>query len=147
MSSKKKKIIIIILVIAFILELAMISYYFIKNKEVKHNVELSLLGEDTVTISLGTDYIDDGVTLIVDNIDRSNDIKIDRSNLDNSILGTYKIKYYIVLGNKEYSITRNVSVVDTTSPDITLNGNDRITILRGEEYQELGYTAVELRIL
>lgn len=139
--SSKKKIMISILILLFILEIVVISYLFIRNKSVIHNVLFTLNGNEEVTIEACSNYEDEGCNLLVDSIDRTSDIMIDNSNLDINKLGTYKIKYYIVLDNKEYSITRNINVIDTTKPIITLNGNESITILKGEEYSELGYTA------
>lgn len=139
--SSKKKFMISILILLFILELGVISYLFIRNKSIKHDVVFTLNGNEEITIEVGSNYEEDGCNLLVDSIDRTSDIMIDNSNLDINKLGTYQIKYYILLDNKEYSITRNINVIDTTNPIITLNGSESITILKGEEYSELGYTA------
>ena len=139
--SSKKKIVISILILLFIFEIGVISYLFIRNKSIKHDVVFTLNGDEEITIEIGSNYEDEGCNLLVDSLDRTSDIMIDNSNLDINKLGTYKIKYYIVLDNKEYSITRNITVIDTTTPIITLNGSESITILKGEEYSELGYTA------
>ena len=139
MGSKKKIIIISLIVLGLIIILGCIYYFFIR--DVKHNVVFNLNGENNITIEVGTEYEDMGATLIVDTIDKTNEIKVDSSNLDTNVLGESLIKYYYVLDKKEYSIIRTIIVVDTTNPEIKLNGNNSITILRGEEYNELGYTA------
>ena len=139
MGSKKKIIIISSIVLGLIIILGCIYYFFIR--DVKHNVVFNLNGENNITIEVGTEYEDIGATLIVDTIDKTNEIKVDSSNLDTNVLGESLIKYYYVLDKKEYSIIRTIIVVDTTNPEIKLNGNNSITILRGEEYNELGYTA------
>lgn len=141
MSRKKKIIISSILIITLIIISISIYYLFFINKEIIHDVVFTLNGQEEVTVEVGSDYEDEACILVVDSIDKSNDIKVDKSSLDINTLGTYQIKYYIVLDNKEYSITRNIIVVDTTNPIITLNGNDNLTILKGEKYNENGYTA------
>ena len=139
MGSKKKIIIISSIVLGLIIILGCIYYFFIR--DVKHNVVFNLNGENNITIEVGTEYEDIGATLIVDTIDKTNEIKVDSSNLDTNVLGESLIKYYYVLDKKEYSIIRTIIVVDTTNPEIKLNGNNSITILKGEEYEELGCIA------
>lgn len=143
MSSKKKIFIISLIVLGLVIILGCIYYFFIREKEIIHNVSFSLNGEDNITIEVGSEYEDSGATLMVDNIDKTNDIKIDYSKLDTNVLGESLIKYYYLLDNKEYSVTRNIIVVDTTIPEIKLNGSDTITILKGEEYEELGCIATD----
>ncbi len=143
MSSKKKIFIISISVLGLVIILWCIYYFFIREKEIIHNVSFSLTGEDNITIEVGSEYEDSGATLMVDNIDKTNDIKIDYSKLDTNVLGESLIKYYYLLDNKEYSVTRTIIVVDTSSPEIKLNGRDSITILKGEEFNEPGYIALD----
>lgn len=144
MSSKNKKIILIIIILTILISILIGIYlYFYNNKEITHDVAFTLNGEDSITIEVGTDYEDNGANVVIDNIDRTSDIKIDDSNIDTNTLGTYIVKYYIELDNKEYFITRNIVVVDTTSPEIKLDGNDTITILKGEEFNEPGYVALD----
>ena len=140
MSSKKKIVIIISsIVIGIVIILGCIYYFFIR--EIKHDVVFNLNGENNITIEVGAEYEDIGATLTVDTMDKTNEIMIDDSKLNTDVLGESSIKYYYLLDKKEYSVTRTIIVVDTTNPEIKLNGNDSITILKGEEYSELGCTA------
>ncbi len=59
--------------------------------------------------------------------------------LDLSRPGTYTLRYSFLTGRAE----RTVTVVDTKRPVITLNGLKNITVVKGEEYTEYGYTAVD----
>lgn len=144
MRSKKKVVIIYLSIIGLIIILGCIYYFFYLNeKEIIHNVYFTLNGEDNITIEVGTNYEDTGANLIVDSIDKTPDIKVDISNLDTNILGETSIKYYIIIDDKEYSINRTIKVVDTTNPEIKLNGNNTINILKGETYTDPGYSALD----
>lgn len=144
MRSKKKVVIIYLSIIGLIIILGCIYYFFFLNeKEIIHNVYFTLNGEDNITIEVGTNYEDTGANLIVDSIDKTPDIKVDISNLDTNILGETSIKYYIIIDDKEYSINRTIKVVDTTNPEIKLNGNNTINILKGETYTDPGYSALD----
>ena len=143
MSIKKKMIIIGASIFGLIIILGCIYYFFLRKKEVIHNVELTLNGDESITIEVGTEYEEYGASLIVDSIDKTSEIKVDKSNLNVDALGEYTIKYYTNIDNKEYSIKRIVLVVDTTSPEIKLNGSDKVTLLKGEKYNELGYIAID----
>ncbi len=142
MRSKNKVIIISLSVLGLII-IGCVYYFFFREKAIIHNVELSLNGEDTITIEVGTEYKDAGATLVIDTVDKTSDIKIDNSKLDTNVLGKYQIRYYIVLDKKEYSINRTILVVDTTNPEIKLNGNSKIIILKNEAYNEPGYSAID----
>ena len=143
MSIKKKMIIIGASIFGLIMILGCIYYFFLRKKEVIHNVELTLNGDESITLEVGTEYEEYGASLIVDSIDKTSEIKVDKSNLNVDALGEYTIKYYTNIDNKEYSIKRIVLVVDTTSPEIKLNGSDKVTLLKGEKYNELGYIAID----
>lgn len=141
--SSKKKIIISIIILVLVIILGCTYYFLFREKEIIHDVEFYLNGEDTITISVGNEYIEEGCTLLIDKVETTDKIQIDKSNLDTNKIGTYEIKYYIVLEKKEYSITRTVIVVDTISPEISLAGSNYITILKGEEYKEQGCLAID----
>ena len=143
MSIKKKMIIIGASIFGLIIILGCIYYFFLRKKEVIHNVELTLNGDESITLEVGTEYEEYGASLLVDSIDKTSEIKVDKSNLNVDALGEYTIKYYTNIDNKEYSIKRIVLVVDTTSPEIKLNGSDKVTLLKGEKYNELGYIAID----
>lgn len=56
--------------------------------------------------------------------------------------GNYTIEYVLnYQGWKEKRLYREVHVVDTTPPEITLNGEESITISKIELYKEEGYKA------
>ena len=82
---------------------------------------ISLIGESSVTIEVFSSYNDDATA--IDNYD--GDITssiVSTVDVDPSILGVYTISYNVSdsSGNTAIEVTRNVNVVDTTVPLISL---------------------------
>ena len=106
---------------------------------------ITLLGDTTVTIEVGTTYTDAGATA-TDNYDGdlTSSIAI-VNNVDTSTIGTYTVTYNVsdASGNAADSVTRTVNVVDTTAPIITLLGDTTVTIEVGTTYTDAGATATD----
>jgi hypothetical protein len=104
---------------------------------------ITLLGDATVTIEVGSDYTDDGATAS-DNYDGdiTDDIVVVNP-VDTDVVGTYTITYNVsdAAGNAATEVTRTVNVVDTTVPVITLLGDATVTIEVGSDYTDAGATA------
>lgn len=145
MSSKKKKYLIISLIIIILLSIGIFFLLTQKPKEEKHNVVFSFedetLKERTIEVN-SENFEPDKVTVLIDEIDESDLIKLDDSNLDLTKLGTYIVKYYVIYDEKRYEQSQIVKVVDTTPPEITLEGKN-ITILIGEKFNEAGYKVTD----
>ncbi|XMB85267.1 FG-GAP-like repeat-containing protein [Mycoplasmatota bacterium WC44] len=104
---------------------------------------ITLNGEDTVKLIVGDEYQELGAS-VVDNNDTNLRVEI-TGIVDSNKPGTYIIYYNKedTSGNKASSKIRVVTVVDekvvdTEAPIITLNGEEKISLIIGEEYQELG---------
>ena len=138
----KLKFKIIIFAVLAIIALGVTSYFIFFNKEktVTHIVEFKLNEPIEQNIEVNTEYEELGTSVTIDGVESNENILIDTSELNIEQLGTYKVKYYVVIGDKEYSEYRNVSIVDTTVPIITLTGSS-ISLIIGEDYKELGYEA------
>ncbi|MAD97384.1 MAG: hypothetical protein CMB99_08670 [Flavobacteriaceae bacterium] len=89
---------------------------------------ITLTGDNPQTIELGDAYTELGATAD-DNTDGdiSNNISIDATAVNTSVVGTYSVTYNVsdAAGNAATEVTRTVNVVDTTAPvvvpkDITL---------------------------
>ena len=104
---------------------------------------ITLLGDITVTIEVGTTYTDAGATAL-DNYDGdlTSSIVI-VNNVDTSTVGTYTVTYNVsdTSGNAADPVTRTVNVVDTTAPVITLLGDNPMTIEVGTTFTDPGATA------
>ena len=106
---------------------------------------ITLLGDDTVTVEVGSVYTDAGATAI-DNYDGDISSSIVTVNpVDTNTVGTYIITYNVsdVSGNVALEVTRTVNVVDTTLPVITLLGDNPVTIEVGSTYIDAGATATD----
>jgi hypothetical protein len=104
---------------------------------------ITLEGEVTVTLEVGTSYTDEGVTAN-DNLDGDiTDNIVIINNVDSSVVGEYTITYNVsdANGNVAEEVTRTVNVVDTTVPVITLEGEVTVTLEVGTSYTDEGTTA------
>lgn len=104
--------------------------------------ELTLLGEEQMTISAGTTFEDPGAEAILLK-ENANDLIYVTGEVDTSVPGTYELSYNVDGRWDTYSVTREVTVVDTTAPEITLNGDETVYFENIEDYQEPGATALD----
>ena len=99
---------------------------------------LSLIGEATIRIEAGTDYLDAGA-IWTDAVD-GNGTLLAQGEVKTLVPGLYVLRYDYTdeAGNQSETVTRTVIVRDTTPPVITLNGSSEISIEAGTEYQDEG---------
>jgi hypothetical protein len=106
---------------------------------------ITLLGNINETIKIKTTYIDLGATAL-DNLDGNltNSITIINT-VNTDVIGDYTITYNVTdaNGNMSEPVIRNVSIVDTTKPVITLLGNINETIEVKSDYIDDGATALD----
>lgn len=106
---------------------------------------ITLLGNATVNVEIGTSYTDAGATA-TDNIDGSLTSSIVTSgSVDPLTAGTYIISYDVsdAAGNSATQVTRTVVVSDTTAPVITLIGASTINHEQGSPYTDPGASATD----
>ena len=106
---------------------------------------ITLSGEPTVTIEVGTSYTDAGATAS-DNIDGDITSNITTvNNVDTDVVASYTLNYNVLdsSGNAAIEVTRTVNVVDTAVPVITLTGEGVVTIEVGTTYADAGATATD----
>lgn len=146
MSSKNKIIWIITLIITIILLIIEAYTLFVKaNDEQTSKVIFTFATTNSSirTIEVNSEIFEPSkVTVLVDDVERSDLIKIDTNNLDLTKLGTYSVKYYIIYKDKRYETKEKIKVIDSVPPVITLE-NPKITMLIGEKYEEPGYTVTD----
>ena len=108
------------------------------------NPLLSLTGSSNIDIEVGTTFIDSGATAY-DNEDGDLTSQIIVSGVvDTTTLGVYSIIYSVTDSDgNTTSLTRNVNVIDTTKPVITLLGSSEINLDVGQSYNEQGATATD----
>lgn len=106
---------------------------------------LTLAGSSQLTITQNQSYIEQGASA-VDNVNGVIDVTIS-GDVNTSNIGTYVVTYSATdaAGNTTTK-TRTILVVapqDSEAPVITLAGSNQITILLGQEYTELGASALD----
>ena len=103
---------------------------------------LTLLGDATITVKQGLEYVDAGATA-VDGVDGAIDVVVTGS-VNASVVGTYVLTYTATdaAGNVA-SLTRTVTVEDQDAPVITLLGAATVTVKQGTEYVDAGATATD----
>ena len=141
----KKKIFYIITVILLLVIIGVTAFLIYKNEEKKNNVpQISLIGENNITLALNETYIEKGATAFRNKKDITNNIIIN-GNVDTSVPGTYMVEYiaYNEKNTKSTKIERTVIVKDTTAPIITLKGNNEVTLYENATYKDEGCTAID----
>ena len=139
-----KNVIIIIFVILGLISLGLGGYFYydkIYLDEI-NGINISLIGEENITINLFDEYKDQGIKATFRDEDISNIVEIE-NNLDNNRVGNFEIKYSVNYKNKHKEIIRKINVVDSISPTIKLKGKSEISIYLGSKYQDAGVSAID----
>ena len=106
--------------------------------------ELVIIGENSTSIEVNTNYVDLGVKII--NNENNYDFNISHTtDLCVNILGDYKIVYNAINLENNIFLTkeRNIYVIDTTKPNIYLIGNSYEEIYLNFEYNDPGITVID----
>ncbi len=104
--------------------------------------DLELNGEAQVTVPVGTAYTDEGVSATQRGRDISEKVR-ETDDVDTQKPGTYEVTYSYDGHWETYTVTRNVTVVDQTAPELTLNGDDIVYVADFDEYEEPGAVATD----
>jgi hypothetical protein len=92
---------------------------------------ITVLGDNPMTVELGSDYTDAGAT------SNGGETVTPTGSVDTSELGTYIITYTATDANSNTgTATRTVNVVDTTAPVITVLGDNPMTVELGSDYTD-----------
>lgn len=99
---------------------------------------ISVLGSLAVTLECGDPYLDAGAT-VSDTCDSAVEVETDNP-VEPGVPGVYTVLYDATdaSGNEAGQAFRTVTVVDTTSPEITLLGGSDLTVECGVPYNEPG---------
>lgn len=105
--------------------------------------EIILNGDTEVVIEAGQKYEELGA-IGIDKVDGNFKATVS-GDVNTNIPGEYILTYTATdnSGNSS-TLTRKVKVIDTTAPEIILNGKSEMTIEAGTKYEELGATAKDL---
>ncbi len=103
---------------------------------------IKLIGDSTVTVAQGSEYVDEGATATRYRKDISDELYM-TDDVDTSELGTYEVKYNLDGRWRTYSARRKVKVTDQTAPEIVPVGDEVIIVDDFSEYKEQGATAID----
>lgn len=137
----KKKLLLRIFLFFLIISsvIGLIFYY-------NEKVIITLSGERSIVLNLEDEYTEFGATAKMCSLNKCVDLSDDvviKEKVNTSVVGDYKVIYQIDYNNKLYTEERNVTVVDTISPVITLTGSKSIQLCPNENYVEEGYGALD----
>ena len=107
---------------------------------------ITLNGPNPQIVTLGNSYIELGaVSDDTEDGPLTDQIVITGVSLINTnVVGTYTVQYSVTDSDGNIvSVNRTVEIIDTTPPQINLNGNSIISIEVGTTYNELGATATD----
>ena len=104
------------------------------------NPVILLNGDQNITHSAGQDYYDQNATW-VDVVDGNGTVSA-TGNVDTNTPGSYTLNYNFTdsVGNAASTVTRTVTVVDTTAPVLTIIGDENITHEAGLTYSDANAT-------
>jgi hypothetical protein len=87
---------------------------------------ITIIGDNPYTLERYAEYVDDSAT-----VDEGSILKTTVSTIDNTIVGSYTVTYTATDNiNPDTTAVRIVNVVDTTGPNVTLNGASTFTMER-----------------
>ena len=106
---------------------------------------ITLIGDNPMTIEVGSTFTDPGATAVDTN---GNDISssiLTSGSVDLNTIGSYIINYYLTdsNGNVTSSVTRTVNIISPQVPEITLIGENPMTIEVGSTFTDPGAIALD----
>ena len=104
--------------------------------------KLTLKGDSVVKLEYNTEYSEEGYEANYFGNDITKKVYTN-GKVDNTKLGTYTINYYVRKNKIVVRKTRTIKVVDTTKPDIVLEGDEEVNVCPNKEYEEAGFKATD----
>lgn len=112
----------------------------------KFHIDIAVNGEDT-TLEYGSVYTDAGAEAALKGklfLKKGKPMEVTmESSVDPAKIGSYTVTYTAHKWKWNATATRVVTVVDTQAPTLTLNGEEKITVTRGNDYTDEGCTATD----
>ncbi len=111
----------------------------------KFHVDVELKGEKTITLEYGTEYTDEGADAYLRGnlfMKEGKPVEVTTENtVDSNKVGSYTVTYTAQKWNQSATGIRTVEIVDTQAPTIALKGDEKVTVTRGNNYEDKGCTA------
>ncbi len=126
----------ILLAVGSFFIIAVLAAFFILSPHI------TLKGKTTERINIHSAYQDPGYRATYLGKDVSKQVKI-KGKVDSEKLGTYEITYTLKQGLFTTKVKRTVKVEDLEAPVITLQGEKDFLMCPHQDYQELGFQAID----
>ena len=134
----KKKILFLVCLLGFILLLIFALLLF------KKDFKIELEGNSNISINVNDKFEPKLKKACYGNIFTCSNVKYDvKGKVDNTKLGTYKIKYQVKYKNKTKSINQTIKVVDKKSPSLTVSNENELTICPNGKIKNYEYKALD----
>lgn len=139
---KEHKKIIILTITILVLLITLLLIYKTIYLDYKSNIELTLQGNSEITLNLNEEYKEEGYKATFRDENITKKVKT-KTNLDNKKIGTYYIEYIVKYKKKTTKLIRKINIVDKVKPEISLNGEENISLYVGDTYDDDGAKAVD----
>lgn len=137
--SKNKKILFQVGIAVVVLIMAVLLFMKLSKKV----YALELLGESEITLEYGQTFEDPGFKVFLNDKELEDEtlVSILEGDFDETKIGTYIFKYQLN-SNDSVFLEREVTIVDTENPTITLKASeDKLYV--GDTYKEVGFSATD----
>ena len=114
----------------------------VTGKKINAEPTISLNGDEKMTVTMETEYNEEGATAMLRGENVSDKIKV-IGEVDTSKVGTYQLVYDYERFKKHYIVKRSVKVVDKEKPVITLKGDASMKLQQGKAFEDPGFTATD----
>ena len=107
-------------------------------------LQFALRGEAIMSVEYCTAFVDPGVTAVMKNVNNGEETPLEVSvngYVDTGKIGTFILQYAVTTAEGISALQRQVDVVDTKGPVITLVTDPNKFTVPGQPYEEEGYTA------
>ncbi len=113
----------------------------------KFHIDITVKGEAEITQEYGGAYADAGAEAFYRGeifMKKGKALEVNVENpVDPGKVGTYTVLYKASRGRHTATATRTVKIVDTQAPALTLQGGAEMSVTRGKEFKEPGFTAAD----
>ena len=145
MKKSKKTLSVIVLILLAVILTSVLSWGILKNKKENEAIPtINLVGEENIKLQLGEEYKEIGVIAILEGKNITN--KVEKyGEVNTNKVGRYEITYNVSNNKNKNEVTtkRTIDVIDSVPPQLTLVGEEKISIYVGENYNEQGATAID----
>lgn len=140
---KRKWILWLIIPITFLILVAAADHFILEPN--RFTLEMTMAGDAIIPVALGEEFTDPGATAVGDDlIFGTEDVPVTcAGQVDTNTLGVYRLEYTSQYHDQLCTSYRDVHVIESHNPTITLVSDPDTYTLPGQAYVEEGFTATD----